>query len=488
MKWRVASASARGSSHLRTGQPNQDACEQITTAEGPVKAMLAVSDGHGSARHFRSQIGSQLAAHVAITVVPDFVASQMEANPAAPLRNEALSLLARTLVDGWRSAVQSDLAQNPIAASEWETLAAAEGDGARLAVEQDPILAYGATLLVAAVTDSFLLFLQLGDGDILTVNAAGETTRPLPSDERLVGNQTTSLCQPEAWKQFRGVCAQDGANRPALILVSTDGYANSFRSEDDFLKIGGDYLNLVREEGLDALSEDLPTILAEASQEGSGDDITLGILLGDISYDAPVALPDGATPAMKATPAANVIMPGGVTAAAGLPLRRWRLSAQQARVIAVVVVIIAGGLFAQYFGKGISLSRKPDARRPAVGDKEPAAAPASGGPAAQGNVQWVLEMGSGRSFPLKPGEKITAGTLLQLKKDNPDRKKIYAEVAKGANGVLELINHSDDPWTVQLPNATEPQPPVGKEDKVPLANGVTVTFRSGVSATISVER
>src|SRR5438309_7776204 len=126
MTWRVASASTRGSSHLRSGNPNQDACEQYTTAEGPVKAMLAVSDGHGSARHFRSQIGSRLAAHVAITTVPDFVGSEMQADPTAALRNEVLPLLARTLVEGWRSAVQSDLAQNPITDSEWQRLAAAE--------------------------------------------------------------------------------------------------------------------------------------------------------------------------------------------------------------------------------------------------------------------------------------------------------------------------------------------------------------------------
>jgi hypothetical protein len=122
-----------------------------------------------------------------------------------------------------------------------------------------------------------LLYLQLGDGEILNVSAQGTTTRPLPPDDRLIANQTTSLCQPEAWRDFRSSWVTDGA-LPTLVLLSTDGYANSFRSDDDFLKIGQDYLEIIREQGIASLAEELPAILTEATQEGSGDDITLAIL------------------------------------------------------------------------------------------------------------------------------------------------------------------------------------------------------------------
>jgi len=162
-----------------------------------------------------------------------------------------------------------------------------KGDGAdsRKSVETLPILAYGATLLVAAATDSLILYLQLGDGEILCVNSTGETIRPLPADARLVGNQTTSLCQPEAWQEFRA--GWFGApDMPSLVLLSTDGYANSFRSDNDFLKIGSDYLEIIRQQGIATLAEELPEILKEATQQGSGDDITLAILQGDLKKSA----------------------------------------------------------------------------------------------------------------------------------------------------------------------------------------------------------
>ena len=93
-----------------------------------------------------------------------------------------------------------------------------------------------------------------------------------------MGNQTTSLCQPEAWREFRTTETAASAGLPALVLLSTDGYVNSFRSQEDFLQIGQDYLQILREQGSEVLADELPKILTEATQQGSGDDITLGML------------------------------------------------------------------------------------------------------------------------------------------------------------------------------------------------------------------
>jgi serine/threonine protein phosphatase PrpC len=65
---------------------------------------------------------------------------------------------------------------------------------------------------------------------------------------------------------------------PVLILLATDGYANSFVNEAAFLQVGTDILEMIRADGLEAVQESLETWLSEASQAGSGDDITLGIL------------------------------------------------------------------------------------------------------------------------------------------------------------------------------------------------------------------
>ena len=44
--------------------------------------------------------------------------------------------------------------------------------------DDDPMRAYGATLLAALITPNYLLLLQLGDGDILIVDSAGRVARP----------------------------------------------------------------------------------------------------------------------------------------------------------------------------------------------------------------------------------------------------------------------------------------------------------------------
>jgi hypothetical protein len=63
-----------------------------------------------------------------------------------------------------------------------------------------------------------------------------------------------------------------------LILLSTDGYANSFREDRGFLAVGPDLLQMIRAEGIGPITGKLESWLREASEQGSGEDITLGIL------------------------------------------------------------------------------------------------------------------------------------------------------------------------------------------------------------------
>ena len=282
MSWKVAHACVRGSSHQRSGLPNQDAaqCTVNPGAQGTV-AVAVVSDGQGSPRHFRSQIGSSLAVGTVAGTLQSFLRESVASNGQVPFVPEQVHELERKIVSGWLAAVHSDLEHNPFTKAELATLEKKEGMEGRAAVESSPELAYGATLLAAGATDKVLLYLQLGEGEILSVSSTGTTTRPLPPDDRLIANQTTSLCQPEAWKDFRSSWVTDAA-LPSLVLLSTDGYANSFRSDQDFLKIGQDYLEIIRQQGIASLAEELPAILTEATQQGSGDDITLAILQDDL--------------------------------------------------------------------------------------------------------------------------------------------------------------------------------------------------------------
>jgi hypothetical protein len=173
--------------------------------------------------------------------------------------------------------VTAHLALNPFRDEEYDRLGEKEAE-ARAEISQNPLIAYGATLLAVLITASYALYMQIGDGDVLFVEDGGATSRPIPPDPRLIANQTTSLCQLEAARDFRLHIESPLVRAPALVLVSTDGYANSFASDADFLQIGADFLAMARAHGLSGVSDRLPGILREASEKGSGDDVTFGIM------------------------------------------------------------------------------------------------------------------------------------------------------------------------------------------------------------------
>src|ERR1700761_979294 len=102
MSWKVAHACVRGSSHQRSGLPNQDAVQSIVTPgpQGTV-AVAVVSDGHGSPRHFRSQIGSSLAGPPAAATLQTFLLESVASNGQVPFVPEQVHELERKLVSGW---------------------------------------------------------------------------------------------------------------------------------------------------------------------------------------------------------------------------------------------------------------------------------------------------------------------------------------------------------------------------------------------------
>lgn len=194
------------------------------------------------------------------------------------LRRCAQAKLPPELVNRWRCAVARHLQENPFAASEIEWLDTKVGSAVRRNLECDPFLAYGSTVLAALATPSFILFLQLGDGDVLLVSLTGETNRPWPRDGRLLGVETTSLCMPKAWTEVRLGVQKLSKHSPELLLLCTDGYSTSFREEAGFLNVGRDFLEILRSEGIETVSESLEMWLTETTEHGSGDDVSVGIL------------------------------------------------------------------------------------------------------------------------------------------------------------------------------------------------------------------
>jgi hypothetical protein len=275
--WRAFGATVRGASHRRRRLPNQDALGWYPlSAEGGVVA-LAVADGHGSPKCFRSDAGAGLAVRVALSIVSEFVDNSITED-ALPKLRAAAEWLPERIARAWRDAVEEDLRAHPFSPKE-----ASAG-------KANPLLAYGTTILAVVAAPEFLVCAQLGDGDILLVAESGEVSRPWQDQKKILGFETTSLCTADAASEMRVAVFDAAPLLPELVLLSTDGYSNSFREERGFLQIGSDVLRLIREEGLNELEKDLPGWLNEASELGSGDDITLG----GLSRTAPGSSGNGA--------------------------------------------------------------------------------------------------------------------------------------------------------------------------------------------------
>lgn len=294
LKWRCIGESVKGASHVRSGLPNQDAIRWFPESGIGLPLILAVSDGHGSAKSFRSDRGSRFAVETAIKVIQEFfLSSQSSDLNFSALKDAAQRLLPPRLVNEWRKAVNKDLGLSEndeekltnkpnFTDEEKQILVDKDGEAAWQAVENNYFLAYGATVLAVLVTDSFIVYIQLGDGDILEVDSKGNTTRPLDRDPNLIANETTSLCMNKAWNEIqvhvelypKGTPKQ----MPALILVSTDGYSNSFSTDEGFFKIGQDYRQMFKSNLTEEVRQKLEGFLQETSEKGSGDDITLGMI------------------------------------------------------------------------------------------------------------------------------------------------------------------------------------------------------------------
>jgi hypothetical protein len=258
--------------------PNQDAIHWLPEEASSLPLVLTLADGHGSSKYFRSETGARLAVETGARVIHDFLVKHASADNLSVIKRTAEEWLPKALVRAWLEAVDEHILAHPLNEVELNQLTGAQGGSVGDAAQINLSLAYGATILIAGITESFILYMQLGDGEILTVSERGEVSKPLPKDERLFANETTSLCANDAWRDFR-VCFQTISHTsPNIILLTTDGYPNSFRDETGFLQVGSDILEIIRADGLERVKESMETWLTDSTRAGSGDDVTLGII------------------------------------------------------------------------------------------------------------------------------------------------------------------------------------------------------------------
>ena len=236
---------------------------------------MAVSDGHGSSASPRSGLGSALAVEITTDVLWQL---------PHPASDALIATAVTTIVTRWTSRVRQHLASNPLTAAELEKLGVRPDDS--VVIPERPTVLYGATLLFAVVSCRELTLGQLGDGDVVVVDEGGRAARPLPIDERLLAHVTTSLSDDDAVSSVRTKIINPVRSR--LVLLSTDGYANSFSTDDAFLQVGLDVLRAADAEGIGSIRKSLPGWLAETTRGGAGDDIGVTIAVLDPPLPAEV--------------------------------------------------------------------------------------------------------------------------------------------------------------------------------------------------------
>ena len=253
--------SVRGASHEETGGECQDSARFFI---GDNFAVAAVSDGHGSEKHFRSASGSEMATRVAIRSICDF-SERNSGLDGIFLENakNAARRIAANIICGWNSEIAAHIGLLPLNESEKAIFDKYGG------ISNEVM--YGATLIVGCLTEKGCFGLQIGDGNFCALDN-GEMISPVPEDAKLVGNLTTSLCDSDAISSFRWFYRE--GNFSGLVL-SSDGLINSFLNESDFYSFGKRVLNAVASGSTNALAEHLKM----RTRCGSRDDISVAAIV-----------------------------------------------------------------------------------------------------------------------------------------------------------------------------------------------------------------
>lgn len=285
----------QGESHKATYKP----CQDFSQAESKdAYAVAVVSDGHGGARYFRSDKGSELAVRCAKKAIAKFVKetsntllfkgkilTQIGINPEKSDNKvyTALSWLVSSIIRQWNSEILKDAQTRSI--TEWEqqhveqkyldeftsSLSGDEGTLEKI---------YGCTLMAYVMTEEYWFAFQIGDGKMVFFNLGDqgiEENQFIPWDDKCFLNKTTSICDSDAASEFRFAYCGDGSFPEAVFLGSDgidDTYGDGDKLTDFYIRIYKEIATSSPKQVKKTLASDLPII----SKMGSQDDMSIACI------------------------------------------------------------------------------------------------------------------------------------------------------------------------------------------------------------------
>lgn len=260
------SHSVKGASHEKTGLVCQDSsaykvCEDY--------AVCVVADGHGSKKHFRSNMGSKFAVEATISTIDRFYTEKEKFEESLPKNyKKIIKNIQKQIIIDWNDLVKAHLEANPVTEEEKSKFTEEEFDTI------PPESYYGTTLIVGVAGKNFTFGVQIGDGTLVALFDDGKAVMPMEYNEAAPANVTASMCNSNAAGMFSGFYRDK--QKLIAMFTSTDGLYTSFGSEFDFL----DYHTIITSQLLDLenFKKIIVNNLTKRAHFGTEDDISLSCI------------------------------------------------------------------------------------------------------------------------------------------------------------------------------------------------------------------
>ena len=266
------SFSVIGANHLKHGMPMQDYAINYHSEN---MAFAAVADGHGDRDCFRSDRGARFAAECAKDCITGFIQTAAEKNICNKYHGDELfKQLSKSIISDWYKKVWSDCNEDSFKESE---LVNVSNKYRKKYMEKERMEnAYGCTLIAAAITEKYWFGLQIGDGKCVAMCEDLSFVQPIPWDSKCFLNETTSICDENAFNEFR---YYTGSSLPIAVFLGTDGIDDSFQNDSQLYDMYERIVLNIFENGIYGGEDSLREFLPELTKRGSGDDVSIAGLI-----------------------------------------------------------------------------------------------------------------------------------------------------------------------------------------------------------------
>lgn len=279
-----------GQSHVKKGMPCQDAAISYEDPENEIYIGV-VSDGHGSKDYFRSDVGSSILVNGTMELLKTFAAAQdntlfqeefitretiTELNqkkdpvfedkksPNKTKNEDVLNHLFKSIISKWQEGIYQHWQENMPSEDFLIEKGVSEKRRLNFLNNEEIEIAYGCTILAFLKTKDFWFAFQLGDGMCIAFDEEMNDLALIPKDPQCEGSTTTSMCQSNAFDNFRFAY---GTKKLIALFIGSDGMEGRYGDLDfytipeitkDYELITKTFFNNGYEKGYEMIQEALP--------------------------------------------------------------------------------------------------------------------------------------------------------------------------------------------------------------------------------------